>query len=66
MMLFFSGGKIMPFIKSPTDKARSQNIREALNSYAKKGSFGNSGQISKADARKRILAAAYSNQRKTK
>ena len=56
----------MPFIKSASDAARSDNIREALKSYAKKGTFGNSGPISREEARRRIIAAALSNQEAAK
>jgi len=55
----------MPMIKSPRDSARTQNIREAMRSYAAKGTF-HGRRLDKKDARKQILAAAYANQRRAK
>lgn len=55
----------MPFKSGSSDATRNENIAEAYKSYKQKGTFGNSGPISQADARKRIVAAAYAKQRES-
>ena len=52
----------MPMIKSGTDQARDENIREAMKSFASKGTFSGR-KLSKQKAREQIIAAAYANQR---
>ena len=56
----------MPLQSGSSKKVFQSNIAEAYRSYKEKGTFGNSGPIAPDDARKRILAAAYSKQRQSK
>lgn len=56
----------MPLLSGKSEAIFRANVKEAMNSHKDKGSFGSSGPISKDDARKRILAAAYAKQRQSK
>ena len=56
----------MPLKSGSSPAVFKSNLAEAFHSYREKGTFGNSGPISPDDARKRILAAAYSKQRQSK
>lgn len=55
----------MPFEPGKSPATFKSNIAEAFKSYRQKGSFGTSGPISPEQARKRILAAAYDEQRRS-
>lgn len=54
----------MPFIHSGSKAALAKNIREALKSYVRKGTFGSSRPMTTAAAKKQVLAAAYANQKR--
>lgn len=56
----------MPLLSGKSEAIFRANVKEGLGSFKNKGSFGSSGPISKDDARKRILAAAYAKQRESK
>lgn len=56
----------MPLLSGKSEATFRANVKEGMQSFQNKGSFGNSWAISKDDARKRILAAAYAKQRDSK
>lgn len=56
----------MPFRSGKSKSILRENIAEGMRSYKHKGSFGNSGPISKEDAMRRVVAAAYAKQRESK
>lgn len=55
----------MPFEPGKSPETFKHNLAEAFKSYRQKGTFGTSGPISPDQARKRILAAAYEEQRRS-
>ena len=53
----------MPLMSGNSRKTISENIKELMDSYKRKGSIGNSGNINAEDARKRAIAIAYAKSR---
>ncbi len=58
--------KKMPMKVGKGKKVISQNIKEGMDSYKAKGTFGNSKPKSAKAAQKQIIAAAYSKAGKSK
>ncbi len=56
----------MPMKKGKSKATRNANIKEAMSSIKKKGTFGHSGKKPKAKLRKMAIAAAYATQRKSR
>jgi len=56
----------MPLKSGKSNKVRNENIKEAVSSIDKKGTFGTSGKKPKAKLVKMAVAAAYAKQRASK
>ena len=56
----------MPLRKGKSDRVRSENIKEVIHSYEKKGKIGASKPKSKKAAIKQAVAIGYSQQRRVK
>lgn len=56
----------MPMKKGSSKKTISSNIKEGMDSFKAKGTFGKSKPKNAKAAQKQIVAAAYANAGKTK